>query len=333
MPDSAPAMTESSTAVSADPFPAVRIRGLTKIYRGSKTAAANHALKGIDLDVPRGSIFGLLGPNGAGKSTLINIMAGLVNKTGGTVSIWDIDIDREARRSRTAIGVVPQELNIDAFFTARELLDIQAGLYGVPKRERMTDRLLAAVQLTDKADSTTRSLSGGMRRRLMVAKAMVHKPPVLVLDEPTAGVDVELRQQLWGHIRALNRAGTTILLTTHYLQEAQELCDRIAFIDRGTVIACDTTAALLKRMDRKQVTIVVGEPLDAVPAGLAAYNARLIPPRRLVVRYRPSRTRFRDLVNDVRESGLTIVDLSTQESDLEDLFLQLTGAAADEGAE
>ena len=227
--------------------------------------------------------------------------------------------------------MVPQELNIDAFFTPRELLNFQAGLFGVPKRDRITDELLAAVQLADKAENYSRTLSGGMRRRLMVAKAMVHKPPVLVLDEPTAGVDVELRQQLWGHIRMLNRSGTTILLTTHYLEEAQELCDRIAFINHGEVIACDTTEALLKRMDRKEVTILLGEPLSDLPPGLAAYNAELIPPRRLVIRYRPSRTRFRDLVNDVRESGLTIADLSTQESDLEDLFLELTGAAADPG--
>ena len=327
MPDAA----TDPAVFPADAPPAVQVRGLAKTYRGSKNFAPSRALKGIDLDIPKGSVFGLLGPNGAGKSTLINILAGLVNKTGGTVSIWGIDIDRQPRRSRAAIGVVPQELNIDAFFTPRELLNFQAGLFGVPKRDRITDELLAAVQLADKAESYSRTLSGGMRRRLMVAKAMVHKPPVLVLDEPTAGVDVELRQQLWGHIRMLNRSGTTILLTTHYLEEAQELCDRIAFINHGEVIACDTTEALLKRMDRKEVTILLGEPLSELPPGLAAYNAELIPPRRLVIRYRPSRTRFRDLVNDVRESGLTIADLSTQESDLEDLFLELTGAAADRG--
>ena len=329
MPDAAAAPAVST----ADTVPAVRVRGLAKTYRGSKNFPPSRALKGIDLDIPKGSVFGLLGPNGAGKSTLINILAGLVNKSGGTASIWGIDIDRHPRRSRTAIGVVPQELNIDAFFTPRELLEFQAGLYGVPARERITDELLAAVQLTDKAENYSRTLSGGMRRRLMVAKAMVHKPPVLVLDEPTAGVDVELRQQLWGHIRALNRSGSTVLLTTHYLEEAQELCDRIAFINHGEVIACDTTEALLRRVDRKEVTFSLGEQLSELPAGLAHYDADLLPPRRLVIRYRPSRTRFRDLINDVRQNGLTIVDLSTRESDLEDLFLQLTGAPADGAAE
>ncbi len=326
MPDAS-----SAAALPDDSVPAVRVRGLAKTYRGSKNFAPSPALKGIDLDIPKGSVFGLLGPNGAGKSTLINILAGLVNKTAGSASIWGIDIDRHPRRSRAAIGVVPQELNIDAFFTPRELLEFQAGLYGVPARERMTEELLAAVQLSDKAENYSRTLSGGMRRRLMVAKAMVHKPPVLVLDEPTAGVDVELRQQLWSQIRALNRSGTTILLTTHYLAEAQELCDRIAFINHGEVIACDTTEALLERVDRKEVTFLLGEPLSELPAGLAHYSAELIPPRRLIIRYRPSRTRFRDLINDVRENGLTIVDLSTHESDLEDLFLQLTAAPSDAG--
>lgn len=327
-------MPDASSAAAAlpdDAVPAVRVRGLSKTYRGSKNFAPSPALKGIDLDIPKGSVFGLLGPNGAGKSTLINILAGLVNKTAGSASIWGIDIDRHPRRSRAAIGVVPQELNIDAFFTPRELLEFQAGLYGVPARERMTEELLAAVQLSDKAENYSRTLSGGMRRRLMVAKAMVHKPPVLVLDEPTAGVDVELRQQLWSQIRALNRSGTTILLTTHYLDEAQELCDRIAFIDHGEVIACDTTEALLRRVDRKEVTFSLGEPLSALPAGLAHYDAEILPPRRLSIRYCPSQTRFRTVINDVREAGLTIVDVSTRESDLEDLFLQLTAAPA-EGA-
>ena len=321
MPDT---LTKPDTADPAAIPAAVEVHGLAKTYRGTKKTAPKQALKGIDLVIPRGSVFGLLGPNGAGKSTLINILAGLVNKTAGTAAIWGLDIDRQPRRSRAAIGVVPQELNIDAFFTPRELLDVQAGMYGVPRKERITEELLEAVQLSDKADSYARTLSGGMRRRLMVAKAMVHNPPVLVLDEPTAGVDVELRQQLWSHIRQLNRAGTTILLTTHYLEEAQELCDRIAIINHGEVIACDTTEALLKRMDRKELTIVLGEHLSALPDALAHYRVEFIAPRRLVFRYRPSQTRIRDILNDVRENGLTITDLSTQESDLEDLFLELT---------
>jgi len=321
MPDT---LTKPDIADPAAVPAAVEVHGLAKTYRGTKKTAPKLALKGIDLVIPRGSVFGLLGPNGAGKSTLINILAGLVNKTAGTAAIWGLDIDRQPRKSRAAIGVVPQELNIDAFFTPRELLDVQAGMYGVPKKERITEELLEAVQLADKADSYARTLSGGMRRRLMVAKAMVHNPPVLVLDEPTAGVDVELRQQLWSHIRQLNRAGTTILLTTHYLEEAQELCDRIAIINHGEVIACDTTEALLKRMDRKELTIVLKEHLDALPAVLSHYDVDFLPPRRLCFRYRPSQTRIRDILNDVRENNLTITDLSTQESDLEDLFLELT---------
>jgi len=329
MPDvsSAPAAPESKPdddRFSGAGEAAVHVRELTKIYRGSKKTGPKHALKGVCLNIPKGSVFGLLGPNGAGKSTLINILAGLVTKTAGTAAIWGLDVDQEARESRSAIGVVPQELNIDAFFTPRELLDLQAGLFGVPRPDRITDELLATVQLTEKADSYARTLSGGMRRRLMVAKAMVHKPPVLVLDEPTAGVDVELRHQLWDHIRDLNRAGTTILLTTHYLEEAQELCDRIAIINHGEVIACDTTKALLTRIDRKELTIVLGEYLDTLPDSLAHYDVELVPPRRLVFRYRPSQIRIRDVLNDVRKNGMTIADLSTQESDLEDLFLQLT---------
>jgi ABC-2 type transport system ATP-binding protein len=251
-------MTQSQSktgpgAESAMPLPehAVEVRGLDKVYRGSGKNGAKHALIEVDLTIPRGALFGLLGPNGAGKSTLINILAGLVNKTGGRAMIWGSDIDENPRQARAAIGVVPQELNIDPFFTPRELLELQAGLYGVPPHERRTGRILADLRLTDKAEAYARTLSGGMRRRLMVAKAMVHDPPVLVLDEPTAGVDVELRQQLWAHVSALNRRGTTVLLTTHYLEEAEELCDRIAIINHGQVIACDTTKALLRRLDNK----------------------------------------------------------------------------------
>jgi ABC-2 type transport system ATP-binding protein len=312
------------------PDAAIRLRGLTKVYAGHRRGAGRRALDAVDLDIPRGALFGLLGPNGAGKSTLINILAGLVNKSGGTAAIWGFDLDRQARHAAAAIGVVPQELNLDAFFTPREILDFQAGLYGVPPRERRTEALLDTVGLSDKADSFARTLSGGMRRRLMVAKAMVHSPPVLVLDEPTAGVDVELRQSLWNHVRSLKRAGVTILLTTHYLEEAQELCDTIAIINHGKVIACDSTQALLKRMDRKELTITVEGDLDAVPAPLGRFQVHLASPRRLVFRYRPSATRMGDILEAVREAGLGVADLSTQESDLEDLFLHLTGAGAGE---
>jgi ABC-2 type transport system ATP-binding protein len=304
---------------------AVSMRGLTKVYAPSNgTTNAKRALDAVDLEIPRGSLFALLGPNGAGKSTLINILAQLVIKTSGEVKIWDIDLDRDPRHAAAAIGIVPQELNIDPFFTPAQLLDIQAGMYGVPKAERRTDELLRALALSDKAQSYARTLSGGMRRRLMVAKAMVHNPPVLVLDEPTAGVDVELRQQLWGYVRKLNAAGTTVLLTTHYLEEAEELCDRIAIINRGRVIACEPTAALLRRLDSKELVFIVEEDLAAVPGPLLRFDAQLQSPRRLMLRYQPSRTRIGEILAAVQATGLNIVDMTTLEADLEDIFLQWT---------
>ena len=306
------------------PTLAVQIRHLTKIYGGSGKRPGVTALAGIDLDIPSGSIFGLLGPNGAGKSTLINILAGLVVKTSGSVRIWDIDLDAEPRQSRAAIGIVPQEIALDFFFTPRELLDMQAGFYGVPKAERRTDEILEAVAMLDKADVAARSLSGGMRRRLMVAKAMVHNPPVLVLDEPPAGVDVELRQHLWAMVRALRARGTTILLTTHYLEEAEELCDRIAIINHGRLVACDTKDALLGRVDDKALTIALEQPIAAVPAPLAALGFALLTPGKLTLRYAPSRTHLGDLLAAIAAQGLAITDISSQETDLEDIFLQLT---------
>ncbi|HEX9791239.1 MAG TPA: ABC transporter ATP-binding protein [Kiloniellales bacterium] len=326
MPDD---MTQTAPPASATAMPeyAVEVRGLDKRYSAAGRGKAAHALVEIDLAIPRGSLFGLLGPNGAGKSTLINILAGLVNKTGGTASIWGYDIDRQTRQSRAAIGVVPQELNIDPFFTPRELLELQAGLYGVPPRERRSDEILAALGLADKAEAYARTLSGGMRRRLMVAKALVHNPPVLVLDEPTAGVDIELRQQLWGHVRELNRLGTTVLLTTHYLEEAEELCDRIAIINHGKVIACDTTAALLRRLDSKVLTILLGQDLTEVPETLRRFHVELVDRRRLEFRYRPSESPVPDFLAALNGLGLTVQDLATEETDLEDLFLQLTRGA------
>jgi ABC-2 type transport system ATP-binding protein len=306
------------------PLDAVRLTGLDKTYAASGKRAAKEALKGVDLAIPRGCLFGLLGPNGAGKSTLINIMAQLVNKTAGKVEVWGFDLDRRPRDVASAIGVVPQELNIDPFFTPRELLDLQAGLYGVPKAERRTAEILAAVGLSDRAESYARTLSGGMRRRLLVAKALVHNPPILVLDEPTAGVDVELRQQLWRYVRELNAGGVTVLLTTHYLEEAEQLCDRIAIINHGRLIACDTTAALLRRLDAKEISITVDRDLTAVPPVLAAFGAVLKGSRRLVIRYQPSRVRVAQILAAVQAAGLEIADLSTLEADLEDIFLQLT---------
>ncbi len=309
-----------------EPVNAITIRGLRKTYgRGANGA---EALRGIDLDVPRGAFFGLLGPNGAGKSTLINILAGLVIKTAGRAAVWGFDIDESPRAARSAIGVVPQELNLDPFFTPRELLELQAGLYGLRKRERRTAEILAAVGLADVADAYARTLSGGMRRRLLVAKALVHAPPVVVLDEPTAGVDIELKQQFWKYVGRLNADGTTILLTTHYLEEAERFCDQIAIINEGRLVACDQTQALIRRLDRKTVTITIAEELDSVPPGIANFNAELLPMRRLAVHYQPSRTEIGEILAAVNSAGLTIVDLTTEESDLEDIVLALTSRRA-----
>jgi ABC-2 type transport system ATP-binding protein len=312
-----------AAAPAGMPDDAVVVRGLNKTYR-AKSGSAVQALIDIDLAIPRGSLYGLLGPNGAGKSTLINILAQLVIKTSGTAAIWGIDLDRQPRAAAAAIGVVPQELNIDPFFTPRELLELQAGLYGVPKAERRTMEILGNLGLADKSEAYARTLSGGMRRRLMVAKALVHTPPVLVLDEPTAGVDVELRQQLWSYVRQLNAAGTTVLLTTHYLEEAEELCDRIAIINHGRVIACEPTAVLLRRLDNKELVFILEEDLAGVPAPLARFEAQLQSPRRLMLRYQPSRTRIGEILAAVQAAGLNIVDMTTLEADLEDIFLQLT---------
>jgi len=320
--------TQSAIDAVAAALPefAVEVRGLDKRYAASGHGPPKHALIEVDLEIPRGSVFGLLGPNGAGKSTLINILAGLVNKSGGSAEIWGFDIDRQPRRSRAAIGVVPQELNIDPFFTPRELLELQAGLYGVPPAERRTGEILEVMGLSDKAEAYTRTLSGGMRRRLMVAKAMVHNPPVLVLDEPTAGVDVELRQQLWAHVRDLNQRGTTVLLTTHYLEEAEELCDRIAIINHGRMIACDTTEALLGRLDSKDLTLDLAEDLAEIPAELTGFHVELAGPRRLVFHYRPSESPVPEVLRAVAQAGLSVIDMTTEETNLEDLFLQLTRA-------
>ena len=306
------------------PDHAVEIESLAKTYAASAGQEPKQALDGVSLTVGRGEIFGLLGPNGAGKSTLINIMAGLVDKTAGRVLIWGIDLDRDKRGVQGAIGVVPQELNLDAFFTPRELLEVQAGLYGVPRRERRTDEILAAVGLADKADAYARTLSGGMRRRLLVAKALVHAPPVLVLDEPTAGVDVELRRQLWAYVRELNARGTTILLTTHYIDEAEELCRRIAIIDHGRLVALDTTEALKRRLDEKQLRITLTEPLAAPPPSLQALGATCEAERVIAFRYRPSRIHAGEILAAVQAAGLVIADVSTRESDLEDIFVTLT---------
>ena len=303
---------------------AVHISGLNKTYRGNKSSPDKVALKNVDLAVPRGSFFGLLGPNGAGKSTIINIMAGLVNKTSGSVKICGHDLDQDMRSARLSIGVVPQELNIDPFFSPRALLDLQSGYYGVPRDERRTWEILEAIGLTDKAEAYARTLSGGMRRRLLIGKAMMHNPPVLVLDEPTAGVDIELRQHMWAYMKRLNALGTTILLTTHYLEEAEKLCDRIAIIDQGEVVVCDTTSALLGKLDHKELIVTTVDDIAAIPPALARFAVELLPPRRLIFRYQPSRTQIGELFAALRDAGISIADLTTEESRLEDIFLELT---------
>lgn len=301
---------------------AISIRGLSKIYKGGK-----QALFDVDLDIPRGQIFGLLGPNGAGKSTTINILAGLVNKSAGKVSIWGFDIDADPRNAKASIGIVPQEIVFDPFFTPRETLENTAGFYGIPKAKRHTDALLRAVHLHDKADAYARSLSGGMKRRLLVAKAMVHSPPVLVLDEPTAGVDVELRQQLWEYVRELNAGGVTVVLTTHYLEEAEELCDRIAIINHGKVIANEPTRDLVGKAQEKAVSVTVDRDLDAPPEAICFEKVELKNSRTLVITYSKEKVNAGEVLAAVQRDGLGIVDVSTQEADLEDVFLALTRAA------
>ncbi len=308
------------------PDNAIEATNLVKTYPGSGALGPMHALKGIDLKIPRGSIFGLLGPNGAGKSTFINILSGLTKKTSGTVSIWGRDLDHRPRDARAAIGVVPQEIAADVFFTPRESLDVQAGMYGVPAKDRRTDELLAALGLADKARAYVRQLSGGMKRRLMVAKAMVHNPPVLILDEPTAGVDVELRRQLWDYVVGLNQQGVTILLTTHYLEEAEELCDIIAIMNRGEVVACEPKDQLLTRLDSRAVVITPETPL-AEPPALPPFETRLRANGDLAIAFKTAEAGVEQVLAAARAAGVLIKDLRTEEPDLEDVFLSLTYGA------
>jgi ABC-2 type transport system ATP-binding protein len=301
---------------------AIAIADLEKTYAGGK-----RALDGVTLDVPQGQIFGLLGPNGAGKSTMINILAGLVNKTGGTASIWGFDIDRHPRNAKAAIGIVPQELVFDPFFTPAETLEITAGLYGVSKAKRKTAELLRAVHLEDKANAYSRTLSGGMKRRLLVAKAMVHSPPILVLDEPTAGVDIELRQQLWNYVRKLNGEGVTIVLTTHYLEEAEQLCDRIAIINHGRLIANETTRTLVGMAQEKAVEVIVDRDVSVLPDASCFDRIELRAERTLAITYRKDKVNAGEVLAALQRDGFGIVDVSTREADLEDVFLNLTRAS------
>ena len=303
---------------------AIKIRKLKKTYSPEGDSKPKEALKGVDLSIPRGSIFGLLGPNGAGKSTTINIIAGIVDKTEGSVEVWGFDIDKDIRNVKANIGIVPQEINFDVYFTPYEMLELYAGFYGIPKDERRSDEILKAMRLEEQRDAYTRFLSGGMKRRLLVGKAMVHNPPILVLDEPTAGVDVELRQHIWQYVRELNAKGVTIVLTTHYLEEAEELCDEIAIINHGELVICEKTPNLLKQLDEKMVVITPVNATSDVPSVLKEIGGKRNDEGDIVIHFSPSSITVGEILQKVSETDIEIADLKTEESDLEDIFLQLT---------
>ena len=306
---------------------AIEIRDLRKEYAGTAKSPPKLALKGVSFDVPEGSVFGLLGPNGAGKSTLINIMAGLVNKSAGSVKIWGHDIDHDHRNAKLQIGIVPQEIVFDPFFTPFEVLENQGGFYGISKALRRSEELLEAVRLADKRDAYARTLSGGMKRRLLIAKAMVHSPPILVLDEPTAGVDVELRKQLWELVGELNSEGVTVVLTTHYLEEAEELCEQIAIINHGELIANKPTRELVGMMGEKIISLSVDKDVTQLPSDPRFRRCESAGERVIDITYDKSEMTAGQVLALVQAQGFTIEDVSTREADLEDVFVQLTGEA------
>ena len=304
---------------------ALSVENLTKIYsKNKKTGVTNKALNSLSFEVKQGEVFGLLGPNGAGKTTFLNILAGTVTKTQGLINVWGFDLDLNPRQVRASIGIVPQEINLDAFFSPRKLLELQAGLYGVPKKDRITDIILKMVSLEKQADSYARSLSGGMKRRLLIAKAMVHQPPILVLDEPTAGVDVELRKNLWENVKTLNKEGVTIILTTHYLFEAQEMCDRIAIIDKGNLVALDTTQKLLDRIQTKKITFKISKLPNNKNLSLPGVQFNLEIDNTITAIYEKNSYKFDDIAGELKKNNIEILDISTEDGDLEDVFVQLT---------
>tara|TARA_Y100000590_G_scaffold23031_1_gene26526 strand:+ start:700 stop:1629 length:930 start_codon:yes stop_codon:yes gene_type:complete len=302
---------------------ALKVEKLTKIY-SKKSANKTTALSDLNLEVKVGEIFGLLGPNGAGKTTFLNILAGTVVKNSGNVNVWGFDLDKNPRQVRSSIGIVPQEVNLDAFFSPKDLLELQAGLYGIPKKERITDTILKLVSLEKQANSYARSLSGGMKRRLLIAKAMVHRPPILVLDEPTAGVDVELRQNLWNNVKALNKQGVTIILTTHLMYEAQEMCNRIAILNKGNLIKLDTTNNLLDSIKTKKIIFKVKKinsiNSDDLNGMKFSYNSN----NEITVLYERKKHKIDQVINKIKNSGMEIYDISTDEGNLEDVFIDLT---------
>ena len=302
---------------------ALKVEKLTKIYT-EKSSKEIKALNNLNLEVKEGEIFGLLGPNGAGKTTFLNILAGTVIKNSGSVEVWGYDLDKNPRQVRSSIGIVPQEVNLDAFFSPYKLLELQAGLYGIPKKDRITDTILKLVSLEKQANSYARSLSGGMKRRLLIAKAMVHRPPILVLDEPTAGVDVQLRQNLWNNVRTLNKQGVTIILTTHVMYEAQEMCNRIAILNKGNLIKLDTTDNLLNSIKTKKIIFKVNkintinlENLNGIKFSYKSNNE-------ITASYEKKKHKIDEIISKVKNAGMEIYDISTDEGNLEDVFIDLT---------
>ncbi|NQW07415.1 MAG: ABC transporter ATP-binding protein [Candidatus Pelagibacter sp.] len=298
------------------------VKNLKKIY-SNKQDGETHALNNLNLDVKEGEIFGLLGPNGAGKTTFINILAGTVIKTAGQVNVWGFDLDKNPRQVRASVGIVPQEVNLDPFFSPRKLLELQAGLYGIKEKDRITDTILNLVSLEKQANSYARSLSGGMKRRLLMAKALVHQPPIIFLDEPTAGVDVELRQNLWKNVRLLNELGVTIILTTHYLEEAEKMCDRIAILNKGNIVALDSTKNLLNRIQTKKVTFKTDKNIDIKEDDLESLKIISKLDNEVCVSYEKSKVNIEELINLIKKNNVKIIDISTDDGDLEDVFLRL----------
>ena len=304
---------------------ALSVKKLTKTYSKNKSDNSQEkALNNLSFEVKQGEIFGLLGPNGAGKTTFLSILAGTVVKTEGSVNVWGFDLDLNPRQVRASIGIVPQEINLDAFFSPRKLLELQAGLYGVPKKNRITDIILEMVALEKQADSYSRSLSGGMKRRLLIAKAMVHQPPILVLDEPTAGVDVELRKNLWENVKALNKEGVTIILTTHYLFEAQEMCDRIAIIDKGNLVALDTTQKLLDSIQTKKITFKTSKTHSVKDFVLPGVQFSSEDNNTITAIYEKNSFKFDNIAEILKNNNIEILDITTEDGDLEDVFVRLT---------
>ena len=303
---------------------ALTVENLTKIYSNSKSKKENKALNNLTFEVKEGEVFGLLGPNGAGKTTFLSILGGTVIKSSGNVNVWGFDLNKNPRQVRASLGIVPQEVNLDAFFSPKKLLELQAGLYGIKKEDRITDLILKMVALEDKANAYSRSLSGGMKRRLLIAKAMVHQPPILILDEPTAGVDVELRNNLWNNVKQLNKEGVTIILTTHYLLEAQEMCDRIAIIDKGNLVALDTTKKLLERIQTKKINFKVGDVDLNKTLSMKGIKFKIISKNLITASYEKSSLNFGEIVSYFNQNNIKIEDIATDDGDLEDVFVQLT---------